>query len=167
MTTEEAIAWSLRKEARFREVAASSMMASKTKGLDRLRVWADHHGLRRCAVTNAPRLNAEAILHGIGFWDWFGDGERVVIGDECERAKPDPLPYLIGAERIGVAPNECIVFEDSPSGASAGVGAGAFVVGIMSGNSREVLEAAGCSLVVDNFDSPELWAFLESIATPA
>lgn len=46
-------------------------------------------------------------------------------GDECERAKPDPLPYLIAMERLGLRPEETLVFEDSPSGAAAGVASGA------------------------------------------
>ncbi len=162
---EAAAAWSLQKEARFRERAAATMLASKAAGLDKLRAWADARGLPRCAVTNAPRLNAEAILKGIGYWGWFGDGAELVIGDECARAKPDPLPYVLGAGKLGVPPERCIVFEDSPAGARAGHAAGCTVVGLMSGNSREALSAAGCALVVSDFDSPELWAFLGSCST--
>jgi hypothetical protein len=46
-------------------------------------------------------------------------------GDECERAKPDPLPYTLAMERLGLRPEETLVFEDSPSGAAAGVASGA------------------------------------------
>jgi HAD superfamily hydrolase (TIGR01509 family) len=164
-SAEDANQWSLLKEARFRELSAANIMDSKTRGLDGIRSWADKQGMKVCAVTNAPRDNAEAILHGIDYFGWFGDGLRLVIGDECMRAKPDPLPYLIGADLIGVPIKDCIVFEDSPAGVQAGKAAGAFVVGIMSGQSFSTLEAAGCSLVVKDFESEKLWDFLRQISS--
>ena len=159
-------AWSAHKEARFRQVAAASMKQSKMPGLDRLRGWIDAQALPKAAVTNAPRLNAEAILSGIGYDAWF---DTLVIGDECEKPKPDPCPYLTACQRLGdhhgggvvVAPDRCIVFEDSPSGARAGVAAGAFVVGILSGQEALALQEAGCHLIVQDFDDPALWKHLE------
>lgn len=82
-TSAESAAWSERKEARFRQVAEATLLESKTKGLDRLRDFIDVGNFKFCAVTNAPRLNAEAILSGIGYSGWFGSA--LVIGDECER----------------------------------------------------------------------------------
>ena len=53
---------------------------------------------------------------------------RVIIGDQevaqGVRPKPDPDAYLEAAERLGVAPEACVVVEDSPSGAASGVAAG-------------------------------------------
>jgi HAD superfamily hydrolase (TIGR01509 family) len=152
--------WELHKEARFREMAAASMMERKMPGLDTLRSWILQNNLPRAAVTNAPRLSAEAMIAGIQYDDAFF--QALVIGDECEHAKPDPLPYLLGAKLIGVDPQECIVFEDSPSGARAGVAAGAYVVGILSGQDRSTLLDAGCSLLIQDYDDPALWAHLES-----
>jgi beta-phosphoglucomutase-like phosphatase (HAD superfamily) len=157
-------AWSIRKEARFREIAQTSMLERKMPGLDRLRTFVDQHGLQKAAVTNAPRLNAEAILSGIGYDTWFGQ-QCLIIGDECAKPKPDPCPYLTACQRLEVHPQECIVLEDSPSGARAGVAAGAFVVGILSGQEREVLEKAGCHLIVQDFNDPVLWKYLESFLT--
>jgi beta-phosphoglucomutase len=156
-------AWSDLKEVRWREYAGATMSENKMAGLDRLRTFIETQSAgsahKACAVTNAPRLNAEVILQGIGYRDWFG--ERLIIGDECERGKPDPLPYLIGAEKLGVDPKKCVVFEDSPSGATAGKAAGCFVVGLLSGQSRAALEAVGCDLIIQDFESDELWALLE------
>ena len=42
-----------------------------------------------------------------------------MLGEECERAKPHPDPYLVGAKNIGVALDEVFAVEDSPSGAPA------------------------------------------------
>lgn len=149
-----------RKEARFRELAAETMKTMQMPGLDRLKKWVDENQLRKCAVTNAPRLNAEAILQGIGYRSWFQDD--VIIGDECERAKPDPLPYQLGAARLGLEAGGCLVFEDSPSGARAGHAAGAFVIGLNGGSGLDeaTLREAGCSLVVRDFEDPALWVLL-------
>jgi beta-phosphoglucomutase-like phosphatase (HAD superfamily) len=161
---EEREVWSIRKEARFREMAEESMLERKMSGLDRLRDWIDRHGLSKAAVTNAPRLNAEAILSGIGYDTWFGQ-DALIIGDECDKPKPDPCPYLTACQRLQVKPHECIVLEDSPSGARAGVGAGAFVIGILSGQERDVLEKAGCHLIIQDFEDPILWKHLETLST--
>jgi HAD superfamily hydrolase (TIGR01509 family) len=155
-------AWSIKKEARFREVAQATMMDSKMPGLDRLQAWMDQRDLPKAAVTNAPRLNAEAILSGIGYASWFD--EYLIIGDECERPKPDPSPYWTACKLLGVRPEDCIVVEDSPSGARAGVAAGAFVVGILSGQKASALLEAGCHLIIDDFNDPKLWSHLVSIS---
>jgi beta-phosphoglucomutase-like phosphatase (HAD superfamily) len=155
-------AWSIKKEARFREVAQATMMDSKMPGLDRFQAWIDQRDLPKAAVTNAPWLNAEAILSGIGYASWFDD--YLIIGDECERPKPDPSPYRTACKLLGVKPEDCIVVEDSPSGARAGVAAGAFVVGILSGQKTSALLEAGCHLIIDDFNDHKLWNHLESIS---
>lgn len=54
----------------------------------------------------------------------------VTTGDRVKRLKPAPDPYLQAAETLGVRPEECIVFEDSPAGVTAGRAAGCHVVAI-------------------------------------
>ena len=54
----------------------------------------------------------------------------VVAGDEVERSKPHPEPYLTAAAALGVAPARCLVLEDSPTGVASGVAAGCRVVAI-------------------------------------
>ena len=62
-----------------------------------------------------------------GFREMF---DAVVTGDMVSHSKPDPEPYLLGAEAIGVAPQSCYVFEDSISGIESGIRAGATVIGL-------------------------------------
>ena len=66
-----------------------------------------HHRLN-CAVLPLPNLlvGAEAVING----------------------KPDPEPYLLGAARLGVAPEHCLVFEDAPAGIESALRAGCAVV---------------------------------------
>jgi len=54
----------------------------------------------------------------------------LVTADMVTNAKPFPEPFIKAAELLGVPPSDCIVFEDSPAGISAGKSAGAVVIGI-------------------------------------
>lgn len=59
---------------------------------------------------------------------------QVIIGDQEVAAgvkpKPDPDAYLQAAKRLGVEPQDCVVIEDSPSGAQSGVAAGIITVAV-------------------------------------
>jgi sugar-phosphatase len=68
--------------------------------------------------------------------------ERLITADFVTRGKPHPEPFLAGAALLGFAPNECVVFEDSSSGAKAGRAAGCIVVATTFSHSIESLEAA-------------------------
>ena len=109
-------------------------------------------GWRCIAVTNAQRGGGQAVLdmlrRELGD-DVAGVIEDLVVGCECERAKPHPDPYLEGIRRLGAAPEHCIVFEDSRTGVRAGVAAKvAAVVGIRTSLSDDVLCAAGATATV-------------------
>jgi len=54
----------------------------------------------------------------------------VVAAEDVTLGKPDPEPYLVGARALGVDASECVVFEDSPSGAAAAFEAGAKVIAV-------------------------------------
>jgi mannitol-1-/sugar-/sorbitol-6-phosphatase len=68
--------------------------------------------------------------------------ERIVSADDVERGKPDPLPYVRGAEMLGLRPADCIVVEDAPSGVNAGVAAGCRVIGVLGTHAAEELPGA-------------------------
>lgn len=59
-----------------------------------------------------------------------GSFDVTVAGDEVERPKPDPQPYLVAMVALGVDPAGCVVLEDSPTGAAAGNAAGAHVIAV-------------------------------------
>jgi sugar-phosphatase len=54
----------------------------------------------------------------------------MIVAEDAKRGKPAPDGYVFGAERLGYAPSDCIVFEDAPAGVAAGRAAGARVVGL-------------------------------------
>jgi mannitol-1-/sugar-/sorbitol-6-phosphatase len=68
--------------------------------------------------------------------------ERVVTANQVTRGKPHPEPFLAGAALLGLKPEECVVFEDSSSGAQAGRAAGCTVVATTFSHPIESLDAA-------------------------
>ncbi|MCL7027210.1 hypothetical protein MKW94_016550 [Papaver nudicaule] len=150
--------WLVEKEAYFRRLAAEKL--APVKGLYKLCKWVEDRGLKRAAVTNAPKENAELALSSLGLTEFF---QGVVLGDECERAKPFPDPYLKGLKLLSTSPDHTLVFEDSVSGTKAGVAAGLPVVALTTGNPEHLLKEAGASLVIENYEDPKLWSVLEEL----
>jgi mannitol-1-/sugar-/sorbitol-6-phosphatase len=68
--------------------------------------------------------------------------EHLVTADKVTYGKPHPEPFLAGAAVLGFAPEECVVFEDSASGAQAGRTAGCTVVATTFSHPIEKLDAA-------------------------
>ncbi len=66
----------------------------------------------------------------------------LVTGDEVQRGKPDPEPYLLGARRTGVEPARCLVVEDSLAGVASGKAAGMRVAAITTTHRAELLSGA-------------------------
>ncbi len=79
-----------------------------------------------CAVASSS--NVEEIRHRLGHVDVLKYFKRIAGGDEVAHGKPDPALYLLAAARLGVAPEDCIAFEDSENGARAAQAAGVRVV---------------------------------------
>ncbi len=85
-------------------------------------------GRRRLAVVSSGnRQGVEAILARAG---WRGLLDAVVSGDDTDRGKPDPAPYLRGAALLGLAPADCLVFEDTAAGLRAALAAGMAAVDV-------------------------------------
>ncbi len=74
-------------------------------------------------VTSAPRALAEVRLRAVN----LPIPEVMITGEDVQRGKPDPQGFLLGAQRLGVSIDECLVFEDSPAGVAAAKAAGAHV----------------------------------------
>lgn len=78
------------------------------------------------ALGSASR-NARAILKGLKIDGMFS---AIVDGNDVTKAKPHPEVFLIAAEKLGVAPDQCLVFEDAQAGVEAANRAGMRCVGI-------------------------------------
>jgi beta-phosphoglucomutase len=139
------------KERLFRELMASEVeryrIAGVTEFLERYR------DVPKAIGSNAERANIDFTLDRFGLRPYF---EVVVDGTEVERPKPFPDIYLLAAKKLNLGPEQCIVFEDSPVGAQAGVAAGMRTVGV------ETIPTTfqGVDLVIRNFQDPRLESWL-------
>lgn len=71
-------------------------------------------GLAQVIVTQSPRPIVEAVAHALG--DVFVE---LVTGDDGLPGKPTPAPYAAAIELLGLSPEECVVVEDSATGAAS------------------------------------------------
>jgi len=76
--------------------------------------------------------------------------EVLITPELISKGKPDPEPYLLGAEKLGVDTKDCVVFEDAPAGVLSGVGAGTQVIGILSQFDQKVLLGAKATVCVSS-----------------
>lgn len=83
-------------------------------------------GVPRAVVTSSYRALADAVLAHLPA-DTF---DVVVTGDEVRAGKPEPGPYLLAAERLGVSPTLCVAVEDSVPGVTAALAAGCVTVAV-------------------------------------
>lgn len=146
------------KEALVRRLCAEHL--KPVKGLTKFCEWIKDRGYKRAAVTNAERESADLFIEIAGLTDFF---QAVIIGDECERPKPFPDPYLKALEVLGASADSTIIFEDSFTGIQAGVKAGMPVIGLLTGNPEEVLMEAKPAFLIRDYEDPKLWSALEEL----
>lgn len=145
------------KEEVFRTLVAGQI--EPLPGLMALLDRANAAGIPMVAVTNAPRLNAELLLSGLGITHRF---EALVIGAELPHGKPHPLPYQEGLRFVGASAQASVAFEDSRTGVQSATAAGIPTIGVRTSLSHADLVAAGAIASASAFDDPELLAFLAS-----
>ena len=130
------------KEALYREIAAPSLtlMAGVRELLDRLTA----SGLLLAIGSSGPRKNLELTVARCGLEGRFA----AIAGlEDITRGKPDPQVFLVAAERAGVPPGRCVVFEDAPIGIEAARAAGMIAVGVGTTHPLDSLSAAGADVV--------------------
>ena len=85
--------------------------------------------------------------------------DSVMASEDVKSHKPSPEVYLESAKRVGVSPSDCIVFEDSFSGVTAGLNAGMKVVGVLSTHTKEQLPP--CSFYINDYSEVNVDKVLE------
>ena len=81
-------------------------------------------GYRMAVCSNSIRESLEMMVHQSGLDEYF---EFLVSNEDVSRPKPDPEVYLAGMARLGVAPGETVIVEDSPHGVEAARRSGAHI----------------------------------------
>jgi len=139
------------KEQLFRDMVGEEVHQHLVPGIGEL--LERTHGIPVALATNAERANADFVLDGSGLRRYF---QVVVDGSQVPHPKPAPDVYLLAARQLGVAPADCIVFEDSPVGVASARSAGTRVVGILT--HADHLD--GVEFAVRDFEDPALQPWL-------
>ncbi|PIR75107.1 MAG: hypothetical protein CO030_02400 [Candidatus Magasanikbacteria bacterium CG_4_9_14_0_2_um_filter_42_11] len=149
ITEAEIEAYAAEKESVYRELYKPHI--HEVAGLTEMLNSIKKRDKKLAIATTAPKENREFVLNALGLEEYF----EVILGEEdVQKGKPDPEIYLKTAELLGVAPDSCIVFEDSPVGVASAKNAGMTVVGITTTHSEDELEKA--DIIVQNFTELKL-----------
>jgi len=132
------------KEAMFREIYKDKVetIPHYLKFLEELK----SRGFKTAVATSAPRANLDLIITALQIKDKM---DSMLSSEDVKHHKPDPEVYLKSAAHVGVSPADCVVFEDSFSGASAAINAGMKVVGVLSTHTKEQLPP--CDFYINDY----------------
>jgi len=106
-------------------------------------------GLRLAVTSSAMRDAIDEILRRLALRDLF---ELIVDGSDVARGKPDPAAYLMTAQKLGVEPHECVVFEDSHVGVLAAKAAGMTCIAVRHRNAHVWQDLSAADHVLASFD---------------
>lgn len=102
-------------------------------------------------ATSSRKEKMQMVLEQLNFRQYF---ETVVTGEEVKNSKPAPDIFLKAAERLGLQPEECIVFEDGPVGVAAAKSANMKCIAITATHSADQLTYA--DVIIDSYEDLEL-----------
>ena len=148
----EVFAHGAAKEALYREMMRPNVNDSLVPGVREF--LARYQSLAMAVATNGEEKNVDLVLDGAGLRSYFS---VALNGGQVKNPKPHPEIYLRAAELVGVAPADCVVFEDSHTGVAAGLAAGMRVVGLSTTHD----DLPGVSLLIPDFRDPALMAWLD------
>jgi HAD superfamily hydrolase (TIGR01509 family) len=142
------------KERLFREMLIGSDTGQyRVPGL--LEFLHRHPDLPKAVGSNAEPANIDFVLDHFHLRPFF----RVIVnGMQVQRPKPFPDIYLNAAEQLGIAPANCIVFEDSPTGVEAARAAGMRIVAV----ETTPTDFHGVHLHIPDFLDPQLEPWLSA-----
>lgn len=110
---------------RYYDIDLASHGVPVKPGLFDLLEYLDQHHIPKAVASSTFRKFAEVKLGGAGLSERF---DTVVCGDEVANGKPAPDVFLAAAQALAVAPEQCLVLEDSEAGIRAAYSAGALPV---------------------------------------
>ena len=141
------------KERLYRELMEPVLEQHYVAGARELVHAAHRVGILMALATNAEPLNVDFVLDGSNLKPLFS---VIVDGHQVTNAKPHPEIFLTAAGLLGVRPENCIIFEDSPGGVQAALSSGGRVVALLT-TEPEYSQAA---LAIADFTDPRLMPWL-------
>jgi HAD superfamily hydrolase (TIGR01509 family) len=109
-------------------------------------------GIPKAIGTSGHRAYADDVLQRLGIFDRFA---VILTSDDVVFGKPAPDVYQLAIAKLGFAPREAMVLEDSPNGCLAGIAAGAFTVAVPNRHTRGY-DFAGVRFVADTLADPRI-----------
>jgi HAD superfamily hydrolase (TIGR01509 family) len=106
-------------------------------------------------ISSAPMENIDLTLSEL---DLAGIFNCIVSGQDVSESKPSPQIYLLAAEKLGTAPSDCVVIEDSPLGVKAAKTAGMKCLAVTNTHHRQDL--GEIDTVVDSLENVDLITLL-------
>jgi beta-phosphoglucomutase len=141
------------KERLFREMMiAESLLQYAIPGVEEF--LTRHVDVPKAVASNAEPQNIDFVLNSFALRKYF---PVTVNGMQVARPKPFPDVYLEAARQLNMPPHKCIVFEDSPTGVTAGIAAGMRVVGVETTPTT----FRGIALKIKDFTDPVLETWLQ------
>jgi HAD superfamily hydrolase (TIGR01509 family) len=134
-----------------------SAKIQKMPGLDELLQILEEKQIPKAVATSSHRQFAETAL---GIFDLIGRFEFILCGEDVLHGKPHPEIYLTSAQRLRVAVNEMLAFEDSLHGSRAASASGAYTVAIPTSHSRG-LDFSHAHLIADSLADPRVRGLFE------
>lgn len=139
-TEEEKAEMAERKNKRYVELVSNIKQEELLPGTLECLETLKNKGIK-LAIGSASK-NALMILKSLDVIDFF---EVIIDGNKVSKAKPDPEVFALGAEQLGLLPEDCIVFEDAQAGIEAAIAMGGYPVAV---GSKENLK--GGALYINN-----------------
>jgi beta-phosphoglucomutase family hydrolase len=118
-------------------------------------------GVKMAIASSTVIENIRLIVGSLGIEKYF---KAVITGHDVTKGKPSPQVFLVAAQRLGVEPQNCLVFEDAVAGVKAAKSAGMYCVAITSTHPREKLAEA--DLVVDSLEKVSVKELEELVRSP-
>ena len=118
-------------------------------GVERVVRELHSRGVTLAITTSAAGDAVDLLLKRFGIRELFA---LIVDGTEVNAGKPDPEGYLLTARKLGVAPRDCVVFEDSHVGVLAAKAAGMYCVAVRNPKARMPQDLSAADLALDSFE---------------
>ncbi|HEX3583771.1 MAG TPA: HAD family phosphatase [Thermoanaerobaculia bacterium] len=118
-------------------------------GVERVIRELHSRGVTLAITTSAAGDAVDLLLRRFGIRELFA---LIVDGTEVKAGKPDPEGYLLTARKLGVAPRDCVVFEDSHVGVLAAKAAGMYCVAVRNPSARAPQDVNAADLVLASFE---------------
>lgn len=129
------------------------------EGLHQFLATAHRQHIKMAIGSAAINFNIDFVLDGLNIRHYFSS---IVSADHVIKSKPDPETYLKCAAELGIAPPDCIVFEDAPKGVESAANAGMQAVVITTMHTKEEFSAyQNIPVFIENYNDPALQEILK------